>query len=66
MARSVRIVCTISPRRGVVSPWRDRIGQTERKTDRPADATSSDDRRAPGLITDLAAVKRARGLAPSA
>jgi hypothetical protein len=66
MARSVRIVCTISPRRGVVSPWRDRSGQVERATDRPAEATSSDDRRTPGVITDLAAVKRSRGLAPSA
>jgi hypothetical protein len=63
MARSVRIVCTISPRRGVLSHWRERDGQTEREARRPAEATSSENGRAPALITDLVAVRRDRGLA---
>ncbi|HEV8635202.1 MAG TPA: hypothetical protein VG370_13300 [Chloroflexota bacterium] len=65
MARSIRIVCTISPRRGMVSQWRDRDVQAHRETSRalPAEAARADADGSPCVITELAAVKRTKGLA---
>jgi hypothetical protein len=62
VARDVRIVCTISPRRGVLSHWRERDRPAQGEPARPAEATSSNDGSS-CPITDLAAVKRAKGLA---
>jgi hypothetical protein len=45
MARSIRIVCTISPRRGVVSNWRDREGKLRREPKPVADAPRGDRKR---------------------
>jgi hypothetical protein len=62
MARSIRIVCTISPRRGAPSPRPERSGQAKPAAGRPAEADPAEGARGLGTIIDLAAVKRAKGL----